>query len=327
MERLRSVFRPQHDDTAAASSDAVGTYSGLLSEMLPNSPLRGNMLFPSHPRQDTEGFFPTFPGGTIYNALYLNFSSTRLGDGEEGLMVDTGAYDNLCGSEWADRVAVILNQYNLKVLTSPLERAVTVEGVGKVASVARTLGKFPGALKDKDGVVRRVLFESPIVPQSGIPALWGRRSLAAHRAVIDIISNTIVLCGPGDWQGGPPPGSWVLPLKLSMSGHLFVPCTCFEEHRHQHNTVESVTGQREAVRVFHFNATSAPTTITTSSMIRPRSFTDQHDNSRNEVVVLAKGVSSSTQTVVRFALDYDDSDDDAARRRKKLLAGKSGDSN
>ena len=61
------------------------------------------------------------------------------------------------------------------------------------------------------------------MPDSDVPALWGRRS--RNRAVLDMVNNKIYLCGEGRTQLKPPPGTLELDLTLSPSGHVMLPIT------------------------------------------------------------------------------------------------------
>ena len=176
-------------------------------------------------------------------------STTRLGPDEEGLLVDPGAFDNITGSEWADRVFALVKPYGIAIPTEEMAKPVKVEGVGRGSQDATTLAKFPGAVMDISGLVHRVVWESPVVKDSSIPALWGVRSLREHRAILDMIGNKLLLCGPGDMKGGVPPGTWSLPIRLSPSGHLIIPFTCYAALMKQQQG-ERKEKRREPTRVF-----------------------------------------------------------------------------
>ena len=129
-------------------------------------------------------------------------------------------------------------------------RPLRVEGDGSGASCTDVFARIPGVMTDHSGVAHRIIVEAPMIPNCDLPALWGRESLTKHRAVIDMIANHVVLCGSGDWRGGPPPGSWILPLHLSPSGHLLVPITHFENALQQGL---DLTKDIETVRVFQYD--------------------------------------------------------------------------
>ena len=70
-------------------------------------------------------------------------------------------------------------------------------------------------------------FESPMIPESHLPALLGLRSLKGLRAILDMGSDTLWLCQPGHVTITPPSGSVRLQLETSRSGHLILPFTAF----------------------------------------------------------------------------------------------------
>ena len=74
-------------------------------------------------------------------------------------------------------------------------------------------------------------FVAPVVgtenDPSDIPALLGMKSLKKYRSILDMVSDKLYLVGPGDIQLTLPPGSTVLNLEQSPSGHLLIPCSEF----------------------------------------------------------------------------------------------------
>ena len=179
-------------------------------------------------------------------------NNVRLSQGNEGIMVDSGAFGNLGSSCFLERMRAILLNYGLDVSLQPMGKPLQVAGVGSGASRTDVFARIPGAVTDSSGVTRRIIFEAPIIPNSDLPALWGRESLTQHRAVIDMVGQNLVLCGPGDWRGGPPPASWILPMYLSPSGHLLVPITHFESAIKQGIDLKSGL---DTVRTFCYDTT------------------------------------------------------------------------
>ena len=92
----------------------------------------------------------------------------------------------------------ILQVVGLSCAARLLSLPISVRGVGTGESSAQTAVRYPGALEDADGRIHAVTFEAPVVPLSDVPSILGRRSLAEHRAVLDMINMCLVLCGPGD---------------------------------------------------------------------------------------------------------------------------------
>ena len=71
-------------------------------------------------------------------------------------------------------------------------------------------------------------FETPVIPDSECPALWGLKSLKTKRAVIDVPNLKLYLMGPGDYKVVPCPGTMVIDMETANTGHLMVPITEYE---------------------------------------------------------------------------------------------------
>ena len=200
---IRGLVRARVDafETASNTSDGETTY------------VANHLLFPRPPR----AWFPT----TTPSDEELAFLGCSPGGGREGLLVDCGAHDNLGGDRWLERVQAKLTPHGIVCDQQKLERPIPISGVGTNASKATIGAVIPGVVLDTEGKAHRITFETPIVENSDIPALMGHRSLKRNRAILDMINQRLYLCGPGEIQFKPPPGTLCLPLVQSASGHLF----------------------------------------------------------------------------------------------------------
>ena len=68
-------------------------------------------------------------------------------------------------------------------------------------------------------------FDTPVIPDSEFPALWGLKSLKSKRAVIDVPNLKLYLMGLGDYRVVPCPGTMVIDMETANTGHLMVPIT------------------------------------------------------------------------------------------------------
>ena len=161
------------------------------------------------------------------------FELTQFAEDTEGLLVDPGAFDNLLGELWLKRIGRLAAQYGKQVISRPLRRPIVVEGVGERGSSAQREAIVPGAVVETTGEPHAADYTAPVIEGSPIPALLGLRSLRELRAVLDMINNRLILCGHGDIQFTPPPGSRVFQLRQSRSGQLLLP---FSEYQHLQNT-------------------------------------------------------------------------------------------
>jgi len=156
-------------------------------------------------------------------------SLTRLGENREGLLVDPGAFDNLMGSMFRDRLTRLAMNAGLGNLIreARLTQPIGVEGVGEGPQKAEVVAKLPIAVTTEGKTVLQE-YEAPVVPNSDIPGLLGRRSLTEKRAILDMVTNKLHLCGPGPVRIVLPPNSASLDLQVSKSGHLMLPVTEYQ---------------------------------------------------------------------------------------------------
>ena len=140
--------------------------------------------------------------------------------GRVGLLIDPGAHDNLCGSLSMDLMSKQLKCPTKKrVLSKPLN----VQGVGngsQEAGVSQEV-RFSVDCETTDGLTGS--FISPIVQDSELPPLLGLKSLRRCQAILDTAQQKLILPGPGGVQMTYSPGTLVLPLEMSESGHLILP--------------------------------------------------------------------------------------------------------
>ena len=164
--------------------------------------------------QDIEGF----------EDMQTFLQTTRL-PGCESLLIDPGAFDNLTGDAWANRMKTMAQEAGLETKLMEMSKPIGIEGVGQNSQTASLAVVVPGAVLDRKQQKRPITFQAPVVPNSEIPALWVRRSLARNRAMLGMVNNKLYLRGGERIQFVPPPGSLELDLQLSPSGHLMLPIT------------------------------------------------------------------------------------------------------
>ena len=83
---------------------------------------------------------------------------------KHGLLVDTGAYDNIGGSEssWFKEFTAHLDRLGIKPAIRDIPQ-ISVSGVGAGAATATQAFTFPGAVLDSDGIAQNIMFDTPIV--------------------------------------------------------------------------------------------------------------------------------------------------------------------
>jgi len=150
--------------------------------------------------------------------------AARLADQREGLLVDTGAFDNLTGSAWVARIAAVAHRHGRRIQTTRMQEAMRVRGVGKSAQEVVEQIQAPGMLENgKD-----INFKTPVVPNSDIPALLGIKSLENLEAIVDCRRNHRKLYLGTDTTIQAASSTTTLQLYPAMSGHLMLPITNYD---------------------------------------------------------------------------------------------------
>ena len=162
-------------------------------------------------------------------------------NGRIGLLVDPGAFDNLCGSHWLVSLCMLAHQYGLGEEWYQLSKVLGVEGVGKQAQEVTHGVRVPIAL---DSCSNQTFYDSPVVQDSCIPALLGLRSLEDNESVLDMrVSERKLYCGPVDIV--PREGCVVHQLETTASGHLLLPCDNFN------NKYSTASADKKPTNAFH----------------------------------------------------------------------------
>ena len=158
------------------------------------------------------------------------------------LLVDPGSPENLCGDQWSNEMqqaALAANRQPIKY--SDLARPLEVGGIGSGTQSAYKSGVHSIGLPDGTDAN----YESPILPNSGTPALLGQKSLKKMRCLLDCYTNKLYRLGPGGYKIELSPGSVCYPLEESHAGHLMLPCSRFSRYPKQQE-VQVFTAEEEA---------------------------------------------------------------------------------
>lgn len=155
----------------------------------------------------------------LFPATY--HAQVRLPPGQEGVLVDCGAVQNLTGDRWLDRVKNILQKFAQGISMRQLDTARPVEGVGTGASFIRHHAEV--LICTANGAHGQ--FNTAVISNSDLPALLGLESLEAQRSLIDTFNRKIFTIGPGGYELKLSPCSQSLDLTKIASGHLLLPVT------------------------------------------------------------------------------------------------------
>ena len=156
---------------------------------------------------------------------YLH-ATTRLSDGRPSLLLDIGSVGNLTGDQWLKDTSKLAIRYGIRPEQYKRERPFDVSGVGIGSQKCTHNCKIPLAIQRSDGTICKATFDTPAIPNAQLPALLGLDSLRKSRAIIDLNTLRLHMCGPGNYklEDMLPPGTEHIQCVLAPSGHMVVPC-------------------------------------------------------------------------------------------------------
>ena len=168
---------------------------------------------------------------------------TRLGENREGLLIDVGAIGNLVGEEWVMRQSQLAQSNGLAVESRPMSKPLIVEGVGKSSQSTCTEVVVPVATQHGPG-----LYQAPMIPNSALPALLGLTSIEAKSGVLDTRMKKLICPGPGGLEIRCSPGTIIYDLEKAESGHLLLPASEFQHHRHGASAAAFFAGSSQSIQ-------------------------------------------------------------------------------
>ena len=155
-------------------------------------------------------------------------NETSLSDGKVALLVDIGSFGDIAGDRWLASLTQALKNAGCPlddIEQIRREKALNVSGVGSGSQVCNYNTQIPVAIPTQEGTLRAML-KVPTMPDSDLPGILGLQSLRNARSIIDTETNKLYMLGPGDYDlmKAMPPGTSVVQLEESSSGHLMMPC-------------------------------------------------------------------------------------------------------
>lgn len=140
----------------------------------------------------------------------------------EALLVDTGAVGNLSGDLQFYRMSKLAKENGQGTNYTPLKHVLSIDGVGSgKPSTCKQTGTVPIALAGG----QLATYKAPIIPESEVPSLLGLSTMTEMRVVLDLVHDKWIALGPGGMEMKLSPGSKVLDLKRTPTGHLMLPCS------------------------------------------------------------------------------------------------------
>ena len=148
------------------------------------------------------------------------------------MLLDIGSVGQLVGSVWAVRTGQAAMSHGRTPVQELRDRPLNVSGVGSGSQTCHHNIKMPLVVKTLSDRYLRTSYNSPCVPESELPALFGLDACQRNRALIDTFNKVMYLVGPGEFNllDSLPPGSEAIQLETAPSGHLVVPCGYYAEY-------------------------------------------------------------------------------------------------
>ena len=105
-----------------------------------------------------------------------------------------------------------------------------------------TIGCVPVLTADH----QKGFYECPLIEDSELPLLWGLRSIAEKRGVIDTYNKRIYLMGYGGYSMNCARGTRYFELETAPSGHLMLPITCYDRPKAEDQGGETTSKRDQA---------------------------------------------------------------------------------
>ena len=210
---------------------------------------------------------PWWPAEGEYDTKAAPFfhATTQLPNGRLSIIIDPGAWTNLCGLKFARELTKRASEHDHKVVQKRMTRPLDVQGVGNGSQRCEWEISCPIAVPSDEGTSRIHKITAPIVQGTGadLPGLLGLRSLEHERALLDCGNRVLHLVGKGEVQIQLPPGSTSIPLQKAPSGHLVMVVDDFE------NAVRKQGGLPEQALQLHSAPGAAPSSSSAASSLQP----------------------------------------------------------
>ena len=183
----------------------------------PDTDVRGNTALGD---QDETCSYPSLHG------------NTKLAD-RNSILVDIGSRVNLIGIQTKKSFDSAARNAGEMPRDIPRQTRLHVNGVGEGSTYCDDEAGIPIAVQFKDQPATKEYFRANVALGCGqhLPAILGSCSMEEKDAVIIMRKGkqTLAFPGPGGYRIEWSPGTKLMPLEQSPSGHLVVPCDSFAQ--------------------------------------------------------------------------------------------------
>ncbi len=163
-------------------------------------------------------------------------------DGTLSVIVDIGAWTNLCGRKLARAIAAKAIAAGYQPEQWKMQTPLTIMGVGNGTQGCTWETRLPYPIDDGEDVDLHH-FETPTVEGTGedLPGLLGLRSIRSKEGVVETGPGKEMLSfpGPGGYEIKWSPGTKHVPLRNAPSGHLVMPLADFSKIKNKHGGIKN----------------------------------------------------------------------------------------
>lgn len=166
---------------------------------------------------------PWWPVDSTHSpSTYSYHAATSLASGKLSMIVDSGAWTNLMGTNLAKMLTQRAMQAGLPPEQHRMDTPLNIQGVGSGTQQCRYYLKASIAVPDAEGRARLHTLSAPMVEGSGasLPGLLGLKTMEEQKAILDTGRRLLIFPGPEPVEPQYPPGTVVIPLQKAPSGHL-----------------------------------------------------------------------------------------------------------
>jgi hypothetical protein len=159
-------------------------------------------------------------------------SKTKI-PGRNSLLVDLGSKINAMGRNTEKEFAQTAAEHGFQVKYVQRDRRLHINGVGSDSATCDYEAVVPIAIKFQEQDATHQIFSANIADGCGadLPAILGADSMREKDSVLILRQGKemIAFPGPGGYKIDWSPGTKLLPMIPSPSGHLVIPCDRFGE--------------------------------------------------------------------------------------------------
>lgn len=168
-----------------------------------------------------------------YSECYIKEDTGTTFRNRNSILLDPGSRINVIGEKTMETfVKAALNATPSQDTTFESRNPLEICGVGEGAATSNQIGHFPIAVKfDKEDYALKTVFKANVAKGCGaqLPAILGGKSMEEKNSILCFKEGEqqLVFPGPGGYKIELSPGSKVLPVKTTPSGHYVVLCDDF----------------------------------------------------------------------------------------------------